>query len=366
MAVRNSTLHVPRPLEDFVLAYTPDQDQYLFQAALPKKPVKHKSDTIRKESKGALLQNLDLSVGPNGSFPSVAIQMDRSLSYLTQPYGIEVQLLDDERANADSEIAYDQRMVKWGLTRMMVRFEWVSIHEKLRNAASYGANVVALGPNPGSGAGPRQWTQKYNLKSNPYSDWLFACGQVENKTGLRPNFVGLHARTWDVIIDHPKVKGIAEREMGGGAYMTIELWEKILRLKPGTVRLTNAFYNVSTDVSPGATADLRSFIGPDVIFAANEPGSLNTQGFGQTFWFTGLENSSGMKDYSVSGMDDLMPAGDVIVRSYPAPWIGKGATIVKLMGEWDLKILNPDAGFLLRNVVDPTDPIFLGDLSLYN
>ena len=363
MPVRDRTLWVPRPLEDFVLAYTPDQDQYLFQSVAPKKPVKHKADTIRKESKGALLQNIDVSIGPNGQFPQVNLEMDTSQNYLTVPYGVEVPLVDDERANAGSEIQYDQRQVKFGLTYLMTRFEWISIKNKFRNAASFGSNVVALGPNPGSGSGPRQWTNTNSIKSKPYADWNFACGRVENRTGKRPNFIGLHARTWDVMIDHPSVKARAERELGGGAYMTIELWEKILRLKPGTIRLTNAMYNLSRDPD---NPDYRSFIGPDVIFAMNEPGQMNSQGLAQTFWFTGLENSSGMKDFSVQGMNDLTPAGEVVVRSYPAPWVGKGATMVKIFGEWDLKILNWEAGFLLRNCVDPEDPVFLGDLTLYN
>ena len=121
MAVRQSTLHVPRPLEDFVLAYRPEESQYLFQAALPKKAVKHKADSIRKESKGHLLQNLDLTIGPNGQFPQVSLSMDASLNYLTVPYGVEVPLVDDERANADSEIAYDQRQVTFGLVALIAR-----------------------------------------------------------------------------------------------------------------------------------------------------------------------------------------------------------------------------------------------------
>ena len=361
MPVRQSTTHVPRPLESLVLAYTPDEDQYLFQAAAPKLPVKHKSDTIRKESKGALLQNIDLSIGSTGQFPSVSLVMDPSQQYLTVPYGIEVVLNDDERANSDSEIAYDQRMVKFGMVAMMTHFEYVAIKQKLRNAASYAGNVIALGPPAGSGPGPRQWSNYNSLKSDPYSDHLFVCGQIENRTTKRPNFIGYHARTWDTIVNHPRVKARAEREMGGGAYMTIELWERILRLKPGTIHLTTANFNV---VKNGE--DYRSFVGCDAIFAYNEPQNLANQGFAQTFWFTGIENSSGMKDYSVTGQEDLTPAGDIVVRSYPAPWIGKGATVVKIFGEWDLKILNPQAGFLLQNVVDPTDPMYLGDLSLFN
>lgn len=361
MPVRQSTLHVPRPLETLVLAYTPDQDQYLFQAAAPKLPVRHKADTIRKESKGALLQNYDLSIGPNGQFPQVSLVMDASQSYLTQPYGIEVPLIDDERANADSEIAYDQRQVKFGLIALMTRFEYISIKVKLRTAASYGSNVIALGPPAGSGFGPRQWSNYQSLKSDPYADHLFVCGAIENKTTKRPNFIGYHSRTWDTIINHPRVKARAERELGGGAYMTVELWEKILRLSPGTIHLTSAMYNVSK-----SGEDYRSFIGPDAIFAYNEPQNLSNQGFAQTFWFTGMENSSGMKDYSVTGQEDLTPAGDIVVRSYPAPWVGKGATMVKMFGEWDFRILNSSAGFLLQNVVDPTDPMYLGDLSLFN
>lgn len=363
MAVRQSTLHVPRPLEDFVLAYRPEESQYLFQAALPKKPVKHKADSIRKESKGHLLQNLDLSIGPNGQFPQVSLSMDASLNYLTVPYGVEVPLVDDERANADSEVAYDQRQVTFGLVALMTRFEYISIKVKLRNAASFGSNTVALGPAAGSGNGPRQWSNYNSLKSDPYADFLFVCGRIEDLTGKRPNFIGMHSRVWDTISNHPKVKARAERELGGGAYMTVELWEKILRLKPGTIRLTSAHYNVSQDPN---VEDYRSFIGPDVIFAMNEQGAINSYGLGQTFWFTGEQPGSGQKDYSVPGNEDLTPAGDIVVRSYFAPWQGKGATMVKIYGEWDLRILNPAAGFLLKNCVDPTDPMYFGSNTLYN
>lgn len=347
MSVRHSTLHVPRPLEDYVLAYTPDKDQYLFGAALPKKPVKHKSDQIRRESRGALLQLHDLKIGSNGEFPTLSLTMDTSLTYLTQPYGVEVPLFDDERANADSEIAYDQRQVKFGMQAICTRFEQISIGGILRTAANYGSNTATLGA-------PRQWTNYNSLKSDPYADFLQACGEIENQTTKRPNFIGMHARVWDVITNHPKVKARAERELGGGAYMTVELWEKILRLKPGTIRLTAAMYNTSND--PG-TETMRSFIGPDVIFAMNEPGTINSYGFGQTFWFTGEQPGSGMSAYSPEG-EDLTPAGDIVVRSYPAPWLGKGATMVKIYGEWDMKIMNSKAGYLFKDAVDANNPIF--------
>lgn len=361
MPSNQSMLHVPRPLEDFVLAYMANPEDYLFGKALPKKPVRHKSDAIRKESKGALLQNYDLTIGPSGAFPQIGFEMDASSTYLTQPYGVQVALIDDDRANADSEIEYDQRQCKFGMQAILTRFEFIAIKQKLRASASYGSNTITLGPNPGGGAGPRQWTNVTSLKSNPYNDWLFACGQVENVTGKRPNFIGLHARVWDCIITHPAVISRAARENGQGAAMTVELWEKILRLAPGTIQITAAFYNTAATGTP----DYRSFIGPDVLFAYNEPGSLNSQGLGQTFWFTGPQKYSGQTRYGMDG-EDLSPAGEVVVQSYAAPWEGKGATMIKIHGEWDMKILNSEAGFLLRNCVDVEDPVFLGSLILYN
>lgn len=274
--------------------------------------------------------------------------MDSSLRYLTAPYGIEVPLFDDERANADSEITYDQRQVKFGLTQIMTWFEFLSIKTKLRTAALYGPNTSTL-------TAPRQWDNYQSLRSDPYYDWLIICGVIENATTKRPNFIGLHARVWDVISNHPKVKARAERGQGGGAYMTVKLWEEILRLKPGTIRLTTANYNINTDIN--VAEDCRSFIGPDVIFAMNEPGTINSYGLGQTFWFTGEVEGSGMKNYSTG--EDLTPAGDIVVRSYPAPWKGKGATMVKIYGEWDMQILNNKAGYLLKNAVNVANPIFL-------
>lgn len=355
MSVRQSTLHVPRPLEDFVLAYTPDEDQYLFQAALPKKPVRFKADSIRQESKAALLQLKDLNIGPHGGFPQTNLVMGPSINYVTAPYGIEVPLYDDERASADSEVRYDQRQVKFGLVQIATQFEYVSIKQRLRTAASYGANTAAL-------TAPRQWDNYASLKSDPFEDWLMICGVIENATTKRPNFVGLHARVWDVILNHPRVKGRAARENGQGASMTIELWERILRLKPGTVRLTTANYNLNTDISPAATPDYRSFIGPDVIFAMNEQGSVDSYGLGQTFWYTGdAQTGGGMSNYSTSGQD-LRPAGDIVVRSYQAPWQGKGATMVKIYGEWSMQILNNQAGYLLQNAVNVNNPIFLDNM----
>ena len=57
MPVRQSTLHVPRPLEDYVLAYRPDTKGYMFGVLFPKKSVRHKADDIRREDKGNLLRD---------------------------------------------------------------------------------------------------------------------------------------------------------------------------------------------------------------------------------------------------------------------------------------------------------------------
>lgn len=354
MASRQSTLHVPRTLEDFVLAYRPDMKGYLFGTLFPKKSVKHKSDDIRREDKGNLLRLRNLQIGSNGRLQDpVSMRFLKNLRYVTTAYGVLVPLDWDERANADSEVQYDQRQTEHGLIAVHTQFEFIAVKSVARNVALYGTQTVNYDGTPD------QYSNKFNIRVDPVDDFLYICGEIENRTSHRPNSITMHSRTWDTIVQHPVMRARAEREQGGGAIISVEQFEKMIRVEKGTIKTTAATYNVSDSDNPD-DADFRSFIGPDILFAYNEPGTVNSQGFGQTFMFAGNTEGAGMRAQSADA--DLAPAGDIMVRAYDDPAYGKdGATMVKITGEWDCKVVNNQAGFLLRNAVDGTDTSLYGN-----
>jgi hypothetical protein len=346
MAQPHSVLHVPRPLHDYVVAYRPELAGYLGLNLLPRNPVKHKADQIRKENKGMLLRKRDLRIGSDGRLREIEFKMDASGTFATVPYGGEVILYRDEMADADDELQYQQRKIDHGLVAIYTLMEFVGVKDVMRVVGNWGSNTTNLGSTPSA-----QY-EKHFGSGTPIEDCLAICGKIEALTGHRPNTIAMHSLTWDQIATHPQVLARGENQQGGLAVITPEQFEKIIRVPPGTIKLTAAVYNIAAE---NATDDFRSFIGPDILFAYNEPGKINTFGLGSIFTFAG-ESAPGAGLRNFPGQPNDVPGADIAMRAYDAPWLGKdGAIVIKLTTEFDVRLVNNQAGWLLRNAVDGTN-----------
>lgn len=352
MAHPRSELHIVRPLQDYVVAYRPQMAGYLGLDLMPRKSVKHQSDTIRVENKGQLLRKHDLRIGPNGRRREVDFKMDASGQYATVSYGPEVILYRDEMADADDELQYQQRKVDHGLVSIYTLAEHIGVKDILRASANWGTSTLNLGLTPAL-----QYEKHFGA-GNPVEDALFICDKVEHLTGHRPNTIAMHAMVWSQIATHPAALARGENQQGGLSIITPAMFEQMIRVEPGTIKVTAANFNKAAE---GAADDFRSFMGPDILFAWNEPGKINTFGLGSTFMYSGaMDAGAGLRSWPEQAND--LPGADIAVRAYDAPWLGSdGAIVVNLTAKFDVKMLNNAAGFLLQNAVDGTNTTLFGN-----
>ena len=112
--------------------------------------------------------------------------------------------------------------------------------------------------------------------------------------------------------------------------------------------VTAQFYNKALeDQAP----DFRSFVGPDVLIAYVEPPQTRTFGLGCSFMFQSNKTSGSY----VPPVEEI--ESPFLVLEFPDNGTRdpRGATIHRIVGGLDQKVLNPQAAVLLKGVVDATN-----------
>lgn len=351
----NSQLHINQALTDYAISFRPEKEDYLWSTVLPKKIVKHKSDYIRSIDKGQILRLWDLRAS-TGMRPAQEVQfkIGANTLYTCVDYAARAILDPVERANADSVLLYDEEQMFAALMAMQTNFEKIAIKDTLRNPALLTNNVAITAPN--------RWDNYTSPTSDPITDLVSAIELVRVRTGGKnPNFLAMHRLVWNQVQKHPAVlaRGAVHVNPAGLGIVTPAQFEQILDIPPGSFHITSAQYNVAVE---GVADDFRSFIGPDVIIAFTEPtpGVRNyNYSLGQSFMFMPSEIPiEGMGTKRVGGTSDPL-----IVLEYPGYDIGPMgiSTIARVYGSVDFKILVPDAGFLLTDVVNKTNTALYGN-----
>ena len=340
MPFLSSQLHVNVPLTDYAVSFKPDLKGYLWSTILPPKIVSKRSNLIRQIDKGQMLRKYDLRVGKGGRVQDVQFKVNANLSYSAVDYAVESILSETEGMEADEILQYEQEQMDACLYSMHTNMEVVTIKETLRDTAIMTQNISLLAP--------AQWDNYLSLASDPVEDLKVACLKVFTKTTHMPNVIVMHALVWDRVQRHPRVLARGGVHPVGNAIVTVEQFEKILGVEPGTIRITAAQYNTALE---DQTPDFRSMIGPDTIVAYVEAPSVRSYGLGCSFMFQ--RTSAGG-----APMDALKDV-EAPFLVYEFPDVGlkdaRGATIHRLVGGMDQKVLVPEAGYLIRDCVDKTN-----------
>jgi hypothetical protein len=228
---------------------------------------------------------------------------------------------------------------------MHTNLEVMTIKETLRDPAQITNNATLTAPT--------FWDNYNSPVSDPISDLKAAVLQIHTRTEHMPNVILMHAFVWDQLQRHPRVLARGPVHPYGAGIVTIPMMEEILNVAPGTIKITTKQYNVAPD--PGV-ADFRSMIGPDVIIAYVAPPNTRTYGLGTTFMFQGKSEGSGYTGENLNVVPELGGAPFIV---YQFPFYDgdpRGAQALNLVGGIDQKVIVQDSGYLLRNVVDKTNP----------
>jgi hypothetical protein len=337
MAFAQSQLHVSRPLTDLVVSYDPSTDGHIRSFLFPRKPVDKMINQIRQVSKADLLRAYDLKAGGEGRVAEVQFRMDSTLSYNATPFAVQAVISQLEALNADEELQYEQRQTMQAMASMGVQLEQLAINQTIRSASVMTSNQTVVAGN--------RWDNYTSSTSDPLSDLLAAVTQVNHKTGKKCNRLVMGEFVWRKLQRHPKsLTAVQYNPAGTGSILTLDVLANILDLEGGakSIMVTSAGYTSSAQGEPGA---YKTFLGSDVLVARVEDPSLSDFGLGHEFAFSGFSGDA----FSVIKIND--PLRGVL-----------GADLIKVVSAVDYKVLNPDAGFLFKGVVDITNSIYLNYL----
>jgi hypothetical protein len=344
----DSGLHLNEAQTDFAIGFRQEEEGYLWSKLLPPKTVKKRSDYIRQIDKGQLLRKYDLRVGKGGRVAEVQFKIGANLSFNAIDYAVEAVMRATESSNADSVLQYEQELTYHACIAMHTNLEVITVKETLRDPTQM-TNNVDLSVNASD-----QWDQYNSVSSDPVEDIKRRVLRIKTRTGRAPNLCVMHDYVWDVVQRHPSVLARGPVNPTGMAIVTKEMFEKMCDLPPGSLITTSMTYNLAAE---DQTADFRSFIGPDVILAYTEAGGLRNYGLGQSFLWPG-DVSTNVDTVNAAGMGGV----PFVVLQFPDnnrdP---RGANVLRIVGGLDQKILVPDAGELLINVVDKTNTVAYGN-----
>jgi hypothetical protein len=348
MAFLDSQLHINVPLTDYAVAFRPEENQYLWNTLLPQKPVRHRSDLIRQISKANLLRRQDLRVGKGGRVTEVQFKLDPNLSYNAVDYAASAILRETERMNADDILQYDQEMMYTALIYMHTNLEVLTIKETLRDPTILTNNVTLTAPH--------FWDNYLSPVSDPLNDIRTGVNQVRTKTGYYPNCIVMHELVWDKIQRHPRLLARGPVHPYGSGIVTKQAFELMLGVEPGTLKVTAQQYNVALEDQPG---DFRSMTGPDVIIAYTTAPSIRTYGLGSSFMFQG----DGVRRGEGGDLNPLPELGaPFVVYQFPNYQADpRGAQSLNLIGALDQRVLNAEAGYLIKSCVDATNTAVYGN-----
>lgn len=336
MSFLNSELHLNVPLTDLAVRFSPIEAGYLWSKLLPPKVVNKRSNFIRQISKGQLLRIGDYRVGTGGQVQEIQFKVDPSQQYACIDYAVEAVLRQTEDMESDEILQYSQEQIFTCMISMNGFVEYVTIKQTLRNPAILTQNFSLT---------PSEYWDNYNSQaSDPIEDLKVACLKVLVATTKMPNIIVMHAMVWDRVQRHPRVLARGGVHPTGNAIVSIAQFEDILGVEHGTLCITTQQYNTALE---DQTPVYSSFIGPDTIVAYCEPSSVRNFGLGQSFMF---------QRASAGGANEIIKDLEAPFVVYEFPDVGqkdpRGATVHRIVGGLDQKVLVPEAGFLIQNCVD--------------
>ena len=338
MSYTASQLHVNQALTDLAVRFSVDEEGYLWHKILPVKIESKRSNIIRQISRANLLRNYDLRVGRGGVVPEVQFKLDANLTYNCQDYSVQAVISNTEAAETDDILQYEQELIYHTWVAMQTGIEYVTLKQTLRDTSVLTQNVTLTAS--------QLWDNPNSQASKPISgDLIPAVTTVRVQTGHDPNVIIMHEMVWRKLQLHPETLARGGVHPTGNAIVSIEQMERILEVPPGTIHVTKQFYNLGLEDQAEIPT---SFVGPDVIVAYVEQPGVRTYGLGSTFMF----QSNKMDKGYAPNVDEI--EAPFLVYEFP-DWGQRdvrGATIHRIVGGLDQKILNAKAGFLIKGVVD--------------
>ena len=264
-----SDVHVSVPLTNISIAYIQAQNAFVADKAFPEVRVTNQANSYYEYGVGEFSTDEVEARAPNTQSQGITLQPSTD-SYNCRVYGLHIDIPDEIRLNADSQVQLD-RAVTLALTqRALIRKErqWMGDFFK---AGVWGSDLSA--------------NADWQPAQNPLPALRTASRTVLEKTGFRPNIALTGAKLYDALLDHPSIVGRFDRGQtpNGAADPTNQQLASLLRLDG--VYPIEGIYNTA-DLNATAAMD---FVADEtsmlLLHRPSAPG-LMTPSCGYTFQWT--------------------------------------------------------------------------------
>ena len=332
-------VHVLKRLTDICLRFPPEQ-RYCGNAFFPTKPVEHLSDQILRWSKGNILRldELALSAPDDELPPEVELILSADDTYNCRVYAVRSPDKVITKLNADPAMDYNVERALHCKGRLDTRLEYLRINQTLRSTAIMTATSTLTAA--------QRWDNATSPSNTPVTTGRNIVTQIKSLNGGNPpNVVRFTSEVMNGIVTSEEFKDFSKYGRGGRSDKMIGdngMVEDAWGLPPGSIDTCDATYN-ATHV--GLTPSYRKFLGGDVVFAYVTPPGLRTYGLGAEFRFSGYNTD---------------PYAILTVPQYQRGAIP--GEDIRAIAICDAHVYNAESGYLLRGVVDITNPAYGGFL----
>jgi len=326
----SSDLHVNRPLTNVSVAWMQGQRDFIANQVFPRVPVQKRSDLFWKYSKSDWRRTDAKKRAPGTE--SVGVGWNQTTDqYYCDVYAVHKDIEDQVRANADSNWNLDSDATRFLTNQLLLRrdLDWANAYFRTGVWATEYTGVAA---NPGA----NQFLHWDLAASDPLTDQTGFGTDFRLDTGY--DFAGMvvGADVWKALKNHPAIldrikftqKGVITKDLVASFFDVPKLLVAYASQSVGP--------QINDAVAQDANAQQQWLVDPKsvLLYYAPSAPSLLTPSAGYTFTWTGYSGGN-REGLSMSQFRMQHLKSD------------------RLEGEmtYDMKVVSPDCGVFLKNVV---------------
>lgn len=281
-----SDLHVDSALTDVMISHSQSAESYFAAKMLPIALVDHKSDRYHVWDRADVFRDDARRMGPSSEAKGAGVRLSNE-PYSCDRWGVKYDIAEEEEGNADDVFNLEQTATRRVFDKLMIRLDRLFSTTKLTSGV-WGQDLAGVAAAPGAG----QFLQWNDAASTPIEDITGEVLAMKEKTGRKPNKLGLGPFTFDALRNHPDIVDRYKYTQPG--VITPDLLAPLFDVDEVII-----MDSIHTTSGEGAATTATEFIAGKTALLLYTPGgaSITDPSAGYHFmWrnFTG-SNSSGMR-----------------------------------------------------------------------
>lgn len=330
-------VHIDRVLTDLSVAYvaSPDANQFIADKVFPVVPVNRKSDKYRVYPRRAWFRTVaekrapaTETVGSGWTYSDDA--------YFCEVWGVHHDIDDQERANADDELAIDTDATNFVTQQLLLKreLEW---HNAFFKTGVWGTDLQGVT----SGAdNVTTMLQLDQASSQPIQFFADLAIKAQRTTGRKFNTLIIGAEVETVLLNHPQV--IERIKYTQRGVYGLDLLASLIGVN--RILVANAVADQSAEVAAELnghnaeaddTSNFEYIFGKDALLCYTNPSA-------------GLYNVSAGYNFVWTGLLGTGAYGGRIKRFRMEPI---ASDRIEIEGSWAQKIIAPDLGVFMKDVI---------------